>query len=34
VQTEGARRGARSILAALRNYAPATPAAAMMVNSD
>ena len=34
VQTEGARRGARSILAALRNYAPATPAASMMVNSD
>ncbi|WPO41225.1 LysR family transcriptional regulator [Tardiphaga sp. 42S5] len=34
VQTEGARRGARSILAALHNYAPATPAAAMMVNSD
>jgi DNA-binding transcriptional LysR family regulator len=33
-QTEGARRAARAILAALRNYAPATPIASMMVDVD
>ena len=33
-QTEGARRGARAILAALRNYAPSTPVASMIMHSE
>jgi LysR family nitrogen assimilation transcriptional regulator len=33
-QTEGAQRGARAILAALRDYAPATPVASMIVESS
>lgn len=33
-QTEGARRAARAILAALRNHAPTTPVASMMVDVE
>jgi DNA-binding transcriptional LysR family regulator len=33
-QTEGARRAARAILAALRNYTPTTPVASMMVDVE
>jgi LysR family nitrogen assimilation transcriptional regulator len=32
--TEGARRGARAIQSVLRDYAPATPVASMIVNGD